>query len=323
MIRRSPGLGRVVIEARAKLNLGLQVGPKRPDGFHDLFTVFQSVSLADTLVIERARRGFTLAVRYQDASLPRVARLPAERGRPRKSPTRGVPTGADNLVLRAAHLVAGELGIRGGARFTLIKRIPAMAGMGGGSADAAAVLHGLPALFGARLTPRRRMALALELGSDVPFACVGGTAIGLGRGERLTGKRLTSPFRALVAMPPWRVSTAQAFARIDRGRMGLTARRLTLLSGQLFGRERLSATTCVRLGNTFEGVLGNRSREFRELRERMRAAGLIDVRMTGSGSAVFGILRPGFPAHRVAGRFAGSEPLYLVRSVASGVRLAT
>jgi 4-diphosphocytidyl-2-C-methyl-D-erythritol kinase len=307
VIRRSPR-GRVVIEARAKLNLGLLVGRARPDGFHDLLTVFQSVSLCDTLAIEPRPRGFSLRVRYEDASVS---------GRATRGP---VPSGGDNLVLRAARRVSAELGLTGGALFTLTKRIPVMAGMGGGSADAAAVLHGLPALHGARLARGRLAALALELGSDVPFATVGGTALGMGRGERLTRKRLTAPFRAIVIMPRWRVSTAQAFARIDRAKIGLTARRLTLVSGQLFGRERLSATTCVRLGNTFERVLGNKSREFRELRERMRAAGLTDVRLTGSGSAVFGLLRPGIPAHHVVSRFAGSEPLYLVRSVAGGVR---
>jgi 4-diphosphocytidyl-2-C-methyl-D-erythritol kinase len=310
--RRRQAVPRVVIEARAKLNLGLLVGPRRADGYHDLVTVFQSIDLADTLIIEPRARGFTLAVRFENASLSGGA-APRPAGH-------DVPRGADNLVLRAARQVAAELALNAGAHFTLIKRIPAAAGLGGGSADAAAVLHGLPVLFGLRLLPRRRQAIALALGSDVPFACIGGTAIGAGRGERLHRTRLARPFRAILAVPDWRVSTAQAFAGIDRRKLGLTARRLTLVSGQLFGRERLSATTCVRLGNTFERVLGRRRREFRGLRERMRRTGLTEVRMTGSGSAVFGILGPDLPAHHVVRRFTGSEPLYMVRSTGSGVR---
>ena len=113
---------RVTFEARAKLNLGLAVGPKRADGYHDLVTVFQSISLADTLTAERTARGFSLRVQHEPAAIHGAA--VADRAR--------VPAGADNLVLRAARLMHAELGLPGGAHFTLTKRIPAQAGMGGG-----------------------------------------------------------------------------------------------------------------------------------------------------------------------------------------------
>src|SRR5262249_23325215 len=148
-------------------NLGLAVGPSRPDGFHDLVTVFQSVSLADTLRVTRQARGFSLRVRFENAAL----RAGRARGRER------VPRGAGNLVLRAARLFAERVGLDGGARFDLVKRIPSEAGLGGGSADAAAALRALEALSGRRLAPARRRALAAELGSDVPFAAFGGTAL--------------------------------------------------------------------------------------------------------------------------------------------------
>src|SRR5439155_9937777 len=99
-----------------------------------------------------------------------------------------------------------------------------------------------------------------------------------------------APFRALVAVPDWRVLTRLAFARIDRGKYGLTPRRANLISAQILGRKRLSAATVMRLGNTFEKVLGNRRSDFDVLCERLRRAGAIAVRMTGSGSAVVAVL---------------------------------
>ena len=306
---------RIAIDARAKLNLTLAVGPLRPDGFHDLVTVFQSISLADTLILEPRRRGFSLVVRHETVSLRGADETSARTG-----DAVSVPQSAGNLVLRAAHRVAAELGLSGGARCTLIKRIPVGAGMGGGSADAAAVIAALPALYGMRLTPAQRRTIALELGSDVPFALTGGTALGRGRGEALERVAIREEFRAVVAVPSWRISTARAFARIDHDKYGLTARGLKLRSAQILGREQLSVTSLMRLGNTFEKVLGDRRSDFVSLGARLRRAATVAVRMTGSGSAVFAVLGPVAPLEEVAGRFTGSETLYAVRSARSGLR---
>lgn len=304
---------RVEVTAHAKLNLGLRVGPRRPDGFHDLVTVFQSVSLADTLLAERARAGFSLRVRHEEAAV---------RGRQPASARAAVPPGADNLVLRAARLAAERLGLPGGARFTLVKRIPAQAGMGGGSADAAAALAAMLALHGRRLGRARLVALAAELGSDVPFAVTGGTALGLGRGEVLRPLRLAVPLRAVVAMPAWRVPTAAAFARLDRAKYGLTRWKRTLRLAATLGRKRVTAFSTVRLGNDFEDVLGENRQDFEALRAGLRRAGLLDPHLTGSGSGVFGVVPKGASVRRIAGAFAGSEPLYAVRSVGRGLRIA-
>lgn len=305
---------RVSIEARAKLNLGLVVGPRRADGFHDLVTVFQSVSLADTLEARRTARGFTLELRHESAAL---------RGEPSGTPRGLVPGGADNLVVRAARLVHDRLGLPGGAAFRLSKRIPAQAGMGGGSADAAAAIAAVLELHGVRLPRARRIGLAAELGSDVPFAITGGTALGLGRGERLTRLRLAAPFRAVVAVPRWRVPTGAAFARVDKAKYGLTGWTSTLRLAASLGRERVTPSNSVRLGNSFERALGPRKRDFESLCARLRAAGLPEPRLTGSGSAVFGVLPKGVDAREVVGRFTGSEWLFAVRSVGRGLRLRT
>ncbi len=303
---------RVTVTAHAKLNLGLRVGPARADGFHDLVTVFQSVSLADTLIAERTGRGYSLVVRHEEAAL---------RGTQGRMAPSGVPAGGDNLVLRGARLAANRLGLKGGARFTLVKRIPVRAGMGGGSADGAAAIAAMLALHGVPLRREGRIRLAAELGSDVPFAITGGTALGLGRGEVLRPLRRTRPLRALVVVPAWRVSTADAFRRLDGTKYGLTAwKRLLRLAASL-GREQVTAFERMRLGNDFEKVLGQRRHDFEGLRTRMRRAGLLDPHLTGSGSGVFGFVPEGVSVREIAGRFPGPEPIYQARSVGRGLRL--
>jgi 4-diphosphocytidyl-2C-methyl-D-erythritol kinase len=304
--------GSVVVTARAKLNLGLAIGPLRPDGFHDLATIFQSVSLADTLEARRAR-DFRLRVRVEDVALR--GGLPA-------GLAAGVPAGEDNLALRAARLAAEELGLPGGVHLTLIKRIPARAGLGGGSADAAAALAATVALSGRAVGRERMREWASRLGSDVPFMLFGGTALGAGRGERLTRLRPPRGFRALIAVPRWTVSTSRAFAAFDRARYGLTHLCTPLRFAKSSGRMALWPYDAMRLGNTFETLLGGRRRAFEHLRARLREAGLRDVRLTGSGSAVFGVFEPGQSVRVILDRFAGGESLYLVRSTRSGLRIS-
>ena len=305
---------RVEVTARAKLNLGLAVGPRRADGFHDLVTVFQSVSLADTLVAGRAARGFSLEVAHRSVAL---------RGLPEPASRARVPSGADNLVLRAARLVHERYALPGGARFRLVKRIPARSGMGGGSADAAAAIAATFALHGLRRPRAERIALAAELGSDVPFAITGGTALGMGRGERLRTMQLVGPFTAVVAIPSWRVSTGPAFRRLDKDKYDLTLWKSTLRLAGILGRKRVTAHYTSRLGNSFERVLGFRRPDFESLRARLLAAGVLHPHLTGSGSGVFGILPKGMSAREVAGRFAGNERLFAVRSMGRGLRLRT
>ena len=304
----------VAVEARAKINLGLAVGPRRADGFHEMVTFFQSVSLADTLLVRRRARGFTLRVRAENVAL---------RGGSARTRAVHVPSGADNLVLRAARLLAQRAGLRAGAEFRLVKRIPARAGLGGGSADAAAALRGLAALYGIRLAAKEWAELAAMLGSDVPFALRGGTALGRGRGERLTPLRLRRSFRALIALPTWSIATPAAFAAIDRRRNNLTAWGPYLRSAQVLGRERLTAERVMQFGNTFESVLGRRKREFEALRRRLEDAGAIAVRMTGSGSAVVGLLPNAREAPAAVRRFEGQEALFLVHSRGRGLKLIT
>lgn len=301
---------RVTVEACAKLNLGLVVGPLRDDGFHDLVTVFQSVSLADTLVAERSRHGFALEVRHEDVAIA---------GRAGARARAGVPAGPGNLVIRAAKLVHARFQLPGGARFRLTKRIPSQAGMGGGSADAAAAIAAVISLHGLRLPREARIALAAEIGSDVPFAITGGTAVGRGRGEVLRPVPLAAPVRALVAMPAWHVSTAAAFRQLDTAKYGLTGWDRGLRFASTLGRNQVTATCAERLGNSFERVLGDHQQDFDSLCARLLATGASRPRLTGSGSAVFAILPEGLSAREAAKRFNGDERLFAVRSRRSGL----
>ena len=305
-------LRRVRVEARAKLNLGLAVGPRRPDGFHELATIFQSVSLADTLVAERRRRGLSLEVRHETA---------AARGALAARTRAAVPPGPGNLVLRAARLALGHAGIAGGVHFHLTKRIPAQAGLGGGSADAAAALVAVFTLFGLRVPLADRLSLGAELGSDVPFALFGGTALGLGRGERLTRLAAGPPFRAVIAVPRWRVATAGAFRELDRSRYALTRWDAKLRLAKVAGGMGLWPYRALRMGNSFEEALGTRRQSFVGICTRLSEAGVRDPHLTGSGSAVFGVLGPRLSARKVLDRFAGNETLYIVRSTGSGLRI--
>jgi 4-diphosphocytidyl-2-C-methyl-D-erythritol kinase len=297
----------VRVEARAKLNLGLAVGPRRADGFHDLVTVFQSVSLADTLIARRRPSGFTLEVRTDPARWKNVPVF----GR--------IPTGPTNLVLRAARTFAERHGIRGGARFRLLKRIPSGAGLGGGSADAAAALLAMRALHRPDLDRAALHDLAASIGADVPFALRGGTALGTGRGERLARVSLDRPFRAVIAVPRWKVSTRQAYEAFDRLKYGLTGWASKLRSAQHIVRNRhVSIERALSLGNSFESALGTRRDAYEFLRSRLLDAGVTQARLTGSGSAVFGILGAGVSARSVAARFRGPEAIVLVHSTRAG-----
>lgn len=191
----------MTVRVPAKVNLQLSVGPVREDGFHELATVFQAVSLYDE-VTARAGAGITLSLSGEgDADLP---------------------ADASNLAWRAAKALAQHAGVEPDVELHVRKSIPVAGGMAGGSADAAATLVACDALW--RLaTPREELAqLAAQLGSDVPFALSGGTAIGTGRGERLTPVLSRGSFHWVFAIADGGLSTPAVYAECDRLRTGRT-----------------------------------------------------------------------------------------------------
>ncbi|MDA2811222.1 4-(cytidine 5'-diphospho)-2-C-methyl-D-erythritol kinase [Nocardiopsis sp. RSe5-2] len=201
----------VTVRAPAKVNLLLAVGPVREDGYHDLVNVFHAVSLFDEVTVRRADPG------PAGAGEPVIDVHAAAGGL--DAHLAGVPRDGDNLAARAARLVAREAGLseeRARVRIRIDKAIPVAGGMAGGSADAAAALLACDALFGAGLDAAALQALAAELGSDVPFPLLGGTAVGTGRGEVLEPVPSRGRFHWVFALSERGLSTPAVFGEYDR-----------------------------------------------------------------------------------------------------------
>lgn len=199
---------RLVLEAPAKINLYLEVLGRRPDGFHELLTVLQTLELCDTVA---------LALRAPDRPPP-TGRADVRLSIDTEPPARGdVPAGPENLVVRAVTRVLDEAGARAdaGLDVTLTKRIPAGGGLGGGSSDAAAALLGTNALLGEPLSRDVLRRLATELGSDVPFFLEGGTCLCTGRGEHVRPLTPPHPFEVQLVLPDFGVPTPAVYAALD------------------------------------------------------------------------------------------------------------
>lgn len=255
-------------EAPAKINRELRIGAVRPDGFHEILSRFASIDLADRLTAEPslARMAFSC----DDASIP------ADEG---------------NLVIRAAQLLASRLGTAAGARLRLQKRVPAGAGLGGASADAAVALKLLASLWEAELADGELEELAAKLGSDVPFFLTGGEADVRGRGEAVAPRPDGPVAPLLVFVPPFPISTAEVYAahrRVHEGRGALPASLEIESSGRFFGP------------NDLEPAIFEVRPEMRDLLAGARALAA-EAAITGSGSAI--VLRA--PAADAAQRLAG------------------
>lgn len=242
------------VRALAKINLSLRVVGTRPDGYHELRTVFQSIDLHDELTIRRTSRALELTCDDQ-----------------------ACPPGRANLVWRAADAVwkaAGRAGAPRGVALHLVKRIPMQAGLGGGSSDAAAAIRALGKLWGVA-RPRQR-AVAISLGADVPFFLEGGTALGLDRGDRLFSLPDRPRAWVVLALPPVGVSTRDAFRWFDAGASGP-------------GRRRIRSNENIDWRNDLEAVVAGRHPEIAALARTLVRAGASAAMMSGSGSAVFGL----------------------------------
>ncbi|MGO9261666.1 MAG: 4-(cytidine 5'-diphospho)-2-C-methyl-D-erythritol kinase [Bryobacteraceae bacterium] len=259
----APRTRRARVGALAKINLDLRVLEKRADGYHELRTIFQTISLADSLEIAFTPAAPT-AIELDDALAI-----------------------ADNLVVRAAKLALEAMGAAGRVEMRLDKRIPMGAGLGGGSSDAAAVLLALPVLAGGALELPALAALGRELGSDVPFFLLGGRAAGIGRGTELFPLPDQPAARGLLVAPQVHVSTAEAYR-------ALTPRLTTELQQNKifsFQSQAWDVSTAVPAGNDFEPAVFERHPELAALKERLLQAGASPALMTGSGSALFGLFR--------------------------------
>ena len=255
----------IYVQAYGKLNLSLDVIRKRPDGYHDMRMVMETVELSDDVHITLGE-GEGISVQTNLPYLPRDSR---------------------NIAALAAEVFFRELGLpTRKVAIRIHKRIPVAAGMAGGSANAAAVLRGLNTLLGTGLSRAELMRLGEALGSDVPYCIVGGTALAEGRGEMLTALPPLSPCHIVICKPKFSISTPQLFGRIDCSKIrhrpdtdGLVG---ALEAGDL-------NQVAIRLYNVFEDVLDGRTQEILQIKNTLLDAGALGAVMTGTGPTVFGI----------------------------------
>ncbi len=289
---------KVIVEAPAKVNLFLQVGPARDDGYHPVRTVMQCVEWHDFVQLELVEGAGSFQVRPDAVE----ARLPGPEG---------------NLAWKAWESMARELGLRGrGLDLKLTKLIPMSAGLGGGSADAAAVLLGLDRLLGHPLEEDRLSALAAQLGSDVPFFLAGGTALAEGRGEVITPLVHAPAMHLVLANPGLPLSTASVYRRFDTS--GPAGFEREDLDGFLEALRSGSPTGIIgALRNDLEAscleLVPDAARLLEESRTVLRGLGIPEgegaAMVSGSGPTVFILLAAEEAAKAVANAMAGRAPV--------------
>jgi 4-diphosphocytidyl-2-C-methyl-D-erythritol kinase len=281
---------KLALEAFAKVNRSLVVRGRRPDGYHELDTIFQTVDLTDRLDFLEEKDG-VLALTIEGAELAESE---------------------ENLVLRAARALKRRFGVALGARIHLSKKIPVGAGLGGGSSNAAATLRGLSALWELSVSPGDLQLLAAGLGSDVPFFLHGGTARGTGRGEKIEPLPDAPPEALVLLFSPFSLSTAAVYGAVS-------APALTGFDppSKLRGSDPGGAAPD---RNDLEPAAESLQGELRRLRVALRDAGARQARLSGSGSTVFGVFGSMELARQAGARLAGELGRTQVRVVPTVAR---
>jgi 4-diphosphocytidyl-2-C-methyl-D-erythritol kinase len=267
----------MLLRSLAKINLDLRVLHKRADGFHELRTIFQTISLADTIEVEY-QQGRTKLELKSNIDIPA------------------------NLIVKAADISMHAMRAKGQLRIRLTKRIPLGGGLGGGSSNAAAVLLALPILLKKRLPLEKLMELAAELGSDVPFFLMGGTAIGLGRGTELYPLPDAQNWPGLLLTPEIHSSTAAAYAALQHKVLDeVPGRILNKFQAAVIASQSPIANPQSPFTNDFEAVVFHQHPQLKSMKGKLLKSGAWRAMMTGSGSALFGL----FPSRELRDRAVG------------------
>jgi len=286
------------IRCPAKINLGLWILGRRPDGYHEVDTILQTVLLEDELLLEEAREGFALE-------------------------TRGIriPKNGPNIIERAWSFIEEQArNNRRGVRVRLTKRIPIGAGLGGGSSDAAGFLIGVNRLLGLGFVDERLREMASALGADVPFFLRGGTARATGRGDEVRHLCPLPGIWIVLATPPIAVSTTWAYGRV-RIRLTPPGSGASMLAAAIERHDWSSIASG--LHNDFEGVVLPELEIVARLRRLLGESDLLGSLLSGSGSTVFGLALTQADAQRAAERAAAAgATVHVVRTTERGVRMA-
>lgn len=255
----------MILCARAKINLGLDVTGTRKDGYHLVRMVMQTVDLYDRI---------------------EMLRVPNQTGVTLKTNLPYIPTDASNLAVQAAELIMHRFSLKGGLSIRLLKRIPVAAGLAGGSADAAAVLTGMNRMFSLRLSKKELMRQGLVLGADVPYCVMRGTALAEGIGEKLTVLPAMPHCYIVIAKPDFGVSTKKIYSLLDSGKIAhhpdIDGIICALKDKDLLQTAALSE-------NVLEPVTASLYPEVITLQKMMKEGGALTALMSGSGPSVFGI----------------------------------
>lgn len=252
------------IEANAKINLGLDVLRRRADGYHEVKMIMQTVGISDRLEFAK----------LSDDCI----RISTNR--------RELPVGPQNLIYKAARLVKDTCQIAEGISVKLEKNIPVAAGMAGGSADAAATIHGMDRLFDLQLSLEEKQKLGVQIGADVPYCLMGGTALAEGIGEALTALPAVPDAYLVVAKPDIDVSTAFVYKNLHADRL----RRHPDIDGMVesIKKGELSGITA-RMENVLETVTIAHYPVIAQMKEFLKEQGALNALMSGSGPTVFGV----------------------------------
>lgn len=259
-------MDKLTVYARAKINLSLDVLSKIDDGYHEIISIMQSVDLHDDIQISTKSGNGQIRVRTSRAYLPKDGK---------------------NIAGKAVKLFFDKQNIKGQDVTVYIhKRNPVCAGLGGGSADGAAVLRGMNTLFETGLDSNALKTMGEKLGADVPFCIEGGTALAKGKGEKLTNVPPLPECHVVICKPEFSVSTPELFSRIDNRRIKLrpdTDGMITALcAGDLNGVSK-------RLYNVFEELIAEEHGEIKSIKDTLYDSGALGASMSGTGSAVFGL----------------------------------
>lgn len=256
----------IVLNAAAKINLGLDVTGVREDGYHLLRMVMQSLKLHDRLLV-RTKHAAGIRVKTNRSYLPEDEH---------------------NLAGRAVRLLMDEFKIRDGLYVDIEKHIPSSAGLAGGSSDAAAALIGVNELFGLGLSRAELQERAVRIGADVPYCIMGGTALAEGIGEKLTPLPALPECSIVLVKPPVRVSTKAVYQELDMARLGGHPRIDDQIDAIRSGNLEKTASLC---GNVLESVTVPMHPVIDAIKKKMMECGALNAMMSGSGPTVFGIFR--------------------------------
>lgn len=267
-------------DAYAKINIGLDIGTRKPDGYHPIASIFQSVGLCDTIILRTTDMENELSIIGTFDCPP-----------------------LNTTIAKAVAAIRKKSGILKGLHIEVTKRIPVMAGMGGGSADAAATLIAFDRLFDLHLNRDELVAISGKIGADVPFFLFGGAAIVTGIGEVIQPIKTRTDFGLLVIEPGFGVSTPDAYAELDKYRQG----RLDIAPVPTVGKwesEYWGAISSWSFKNSFEPILESEHPSYALLRRQLSASGAAFVSITGSGACMFGVYDSIAKARTASKRFA-------------------